>query len=165
MVFLLLDGISITVWYHPLASFCKTISICLCHLHSVSLRHTKNFHSLTCVPRRGFNCKNYSFGASCFLCFKENYHTSCFAVVGLYLALIFNLMDILLLPTGWKITFLLILPDLVAELHYQITKFTKLIITKLLTWLLNTLGYLHKNVEETSWMNLSLIAVNFVNTV
>lgn len=57
-------------------------------------------------------------------------------------------MDIFLLPTGRKKTFLLILCDLAAELHYQITKFTKLIITKLLTWLLNTLGYLHKNVKK-----------------
>lgn len=135
IVFLLLGDISITVCYHPLISVCKTSHVCLCYLHSVSLRYTKNLmtiHSLMCLIRRGLNGKSYRFGASCFICFKENYHASSCPVVGLYLALIFTLMDTFLSPAGGKITFLLILHDLAAKLHYQITKFTKLIITKLL---------------------------------
>lgn len=168
IVFLLLDDISITVWYHPLISVCKTSHVFLCYLHSVSLRCTKNFmtiHLLMCLLRRGLNCKSYRFGASYLICFEENYHASSCPVARLYLALIFTLMDIFLLPTGWKITFLVILCDLAAELHYQIIKFTKLLITKLLIWLLNTLGYLHMSMEERPWMNLLFLGMNFTHIV
>lgn len=64
-----------------------------------------------------------------FILFEENYHASSSPMAGLHLASIFTLIDIFLLPVGWEITFLLILCDLAAVFHHQITKFTKLMIT------------------------------------